>query len=343
MKAVILTKTSRIEDNHMQIKELPFPEPQDSQILIQVLACGVCHTDLDEIEGRLPPPKLPIILGHQIVGRVAKIGPKAGLYKKGDRVGVGWINWACGTCQFCMTGRENLCADFRGTGWHAHGGYAEYTVVDEQFAYPIPAVFTDSQAAPLLCAGAIGYRAVKLTGLRDGQTLGLFGFGASAHIAIQIVRRRYPKSRVFVFSRPGQTDHQALARKLGADWVGATGQDPPQPLHAAIDFTPVWQPVVEAMRVLEKGGRLVINAIRKENRDKESLLHLDYARHLWQEKELKTTANITRADLKEFLPLAAEIPIAPEIREFPLEQANQALTLLKQGKLPAAAVLKIAE
>jgi alcohol dehydrogenase, propanol-preferring len=343
MKALMLTKTAPLKDNILVLKDLPFPDPLGSQILLQVLACGVCHTDLDEIEGRLPPPTLPIIPGHQIVGQVAKIGPQAKIHKKGDRVGVGWIYHACGKCPYCQTGRENLCADFRGTGWHANGGYAEYAVVDERFAYPIPEKFSDVQAAPLLCAGAIGYRALKLTGLINGQSLGLFGFGASAHIVIQIVTHRYPKSRVYAFTRPGQADHQALARNLGAEWVGVTGQNPPSPLHAAIDFTPTWHPVVEALRVLERGGRLVINAIRKEDQDKEVLLKLDYAHHLWREKELKTTANITRADLSEFLPLAAEIPIVPQVQEFPLEQANHALTLLKQGSLHGAAVLKIAE
>jgi len=228
-----------------------------------------------------------------------------------------------------------------GTGCHADGGYAEYTVVSEDFAYPIPSRFTDSSAAPLLCAGAIGYRALRLTGFQDGQVLGLFGFGASAHIVIQIARYKYPDSKVFVFTRSGQKDHQNLASKLGANWVGATGDEPPARLNCAIDFTPAWTPIVEAMRVLDKGGRLVINAIRKEERDKESLLRLDYPTHIWQEKEIKSVANIAKRDAEEFLPLAAEIPIIPEVQEFPLEQASEVLISLKQGNIQGAAVLRV--
>jgi len=228
-----------------------------------------------------------------------------------------------------------------GTGCDANGGYAEYTVVSEDFAYPIPDRFSDSAAAPLLCAGAIGYRALRLTDLRDGQTLGLFGFGASAHIVIQIAKHKYPASKVFVFTRPGQKDHQNLARKLGADWVGATADNPPAKLNRAIDFTPAWTPIVEALRVLEKGGRVVINAIRKEAKDKESLLQLDYSTHVWLEKEMKSVANITKRDAEEFLPLAAEMPIVPEVQEFELEEANEVLISLKRGEIQGAGVLKI--
>ncbi|MCK4722307.1 MAG: alcohol dehydrogenase, partial [Dehalococcoidia bacterium] len=209
------------------------------------------------------------------------------------------------------------------------------------FTYPVPARFTDSQAAPLLCAGAIGYRALRLTSLEDGQVLGLFGFGASAHIVIQVAKYKYPSGRVFVFTRPGQKEHQELAKKLGADWTGTTGETPPAKLNCAIDFTPVWGPIVAALRALENGGRLVINAIRKEEIDKDSLLELDYSGHLWCEKEIKSVANITRQDAREFLPLAAEIPIIPEVQEFKLEEANEALILLKKGKIQGAAVLRI--
>lgn len=340
MKAMVLQETVPVENRPLQMKDLPVPQPGNKQIRVKVTTCGICHTELDEIEGRLHP-KLPVILGHEVVGKVESLGAGAGKFKIGDRVGIAWINSACGKCDFCRDGNENLCPEFRGTGCDANGGYAEYTVVSEDFAYPIPDSFSDSAAAPLLCAGAIGYRALRLTGLRDGRILGLFGFGASAHIVIQIVKHTQPNSRVFVFTRPGQKEHQALAVKLGADWVGSTGEKPPAKINCAIDFTPAWKPIVEALKVLEKAGRIVINAIRKEEKDKDSLLKLDYSAHLWLEKEIKSVANITRADAEEFLPLAAEIPIIPEVQEFDLEQANEALLLLKQGKIQGAGILRM--
>jgi propanol-preferring alcohol dehydrogenase len=341
MKAMVLEKTGPIEKNPLKLVERQIPEPADGQVLVKVSACGVCHTELDEIEGRLRA-ELPIILGHEVVGIVERPGPGATKFKPGERVGIAWINSACGKCDFCRAGYENLCPDFKGTGCDANGGYAQYTTVTEDFAYPIPQSVSDSAAAPLLCAGAIGYRALRLTGLRDGGVLGLFGFGASAHIVVQIVKHRYSASKVFVFTRPNQKSHQALAAKLGADWVGATGDFPPIKLNCAIDFTPAWGPVVRGMEYLERGGRLVINAIRKEQTDIDSLRQLDYSRHLWLEKELKSVANITRADAAEFLPLAAEIPIVPQVQEFDLEQANEALVLLKQGKMQGAGVLRMA-
>jgi len=340
MKAQILKQLSPIENLPLELVELPIPQPKSEEILVKISACGVCHTELDEIEGRLQP-KLPIILGHEIIGRVENLGPGVTKFSIGDRVGIAWIHSACGKCHFCRGGNENLCPEFQGTGCQADGGYAQYTVVSEDFAYLIPDRFTDSQAAPLLCAGAIGYRALKLSTLEDGQILGLFGFGASAHIVIQVAKYKYPNGKVFVFTRPGQKEHQDLAEKLGADWTGATGETPPAKLNCAIDFTPVWRPIVEALRVLEKGGRIVINAIRKEEIDKDSLLELNYSAHLWQEKEIKSVANIARQDAKNFLPLAAEIPIIPEVQEFKLEEANEALVLLKQGKIQGAAVLRI--
>ena len=315
--------------------DLPIPAPGRDQILIKVFVCGMCHTEIDEIEGRLVPPKFPIVLGHEIVGRVQAIGSEVRKFKPGDRVGVAWIHSSCGRCSFCVRGDENLCDDFRATGLHAHGGYAEYTVVSQDFAYPIPQSFTDSQAAPLLCAGVIGYRALRLSGVKSGEVLGLYGFGASAHIAIQVAKHRGCK--VFVFTREGQKDHQDLALKLGADWVGVTGETPPQRLRSAIDFTPVGEPVREALRVLEKGGRVVINAIRKVN----PIPELDYAQLVWHEREIKSVANVARQDALEFLPLAAQIGIRPEVQEFPLEKANEALLLLKQGKMHGAAVLRI--
>jgi propanol-preferring alcohol dehydrogenase len=342
MKAMVLKKTGQVEEKPLEMQDLPTPLPGAQQIRIKISVCGICHTELDEIEGRLGA-KLPIIPGHQIVGTVEALGHGANKFKLGDRAGIAWINSACGRCDFCRHENENLCSEFKGTGCDVNGGYAEYTVVHEDFAYPIPDSLSDSQAAPLLCAGAIGYRALRLTNLRDGQILGLFGFGASAHIVIQIVKYKYPNSRVFVFTRRDQIDHHGLAEKLGADWVGATGDNPPEKLNCAIDTTPAWKPIVEAMRVLEKGGRLVINAIRKEKKDLDWLMNLDYSTHLWLEKELKSVANITRSDAQEFLPLAAKIPIKPEIQEFKLEQANEALTILKKGKIQGAGVLRISE
>jgi len=336
---MVLKRTGPIEEKPLVVEDLPIPQPGPKQVLVKVSACGICHTELDEIEGRLPA-KLPIILGHQIVGTVESLGCDVSRFKLKDRVGIAWINSACGKCSFCQKGKENLCPEFKGTGCDANGGYAQYTVVCEDFAYPIPDRFNDCQAAPLLCAGAIGYRALRLTNLQDGQILGLFGFGASAHIVIQIAKHKSPRCKVFVFTRSGQKEHQSLAEKLGADWVGITGDTPPAKLNCAIDFTPAWKPVIEALRVLEKGGRVVINAIRKEEKDKDSLLELSYPNHLWLEKELKTVANITRCDAEEFLPLAAEIPIVPQVQEFALEQANEALLLLRQGKIQGAGVLR---
>ena len=324
-----------IKDQPLDFVELPVPTPGPEQVLIQISACGVCHTEIDEIEGRLVPPRFPVILGHEIVGRVHSLGPNAYKWGVGDRVGVAWIYSSCCLCEFCQRGNENLCDQFRATGLDANGGYAQYTAVPQDFVYPIPVTFADIQAAPLLCAGVIGYRALRLSGAKQGDVLGLFGFGASAHIAIQIAKHR--GITVFVFTREGQKDHQALARKLGADWVGVTGEEPPRKLRSAIDFTPVGEPVREALRVLEKGGRVVINAIRKIN----PIPELDYAKYVWHEREIKSVANVTRQDAIEFLPLAAQIGVKPEVQEFELKDANRALVLLKQGKIHGAAVLRI--
>lgn len=340
MKAMVLARTGPIENQPLELREVPTPEPGPGEIRIRITACGVCHTELDEIEGRLEA-RLPVIPGHEIVGQVDALGPGASRFQPGRRVGVAWIYSACGVCSRCRAGNENLCTQFRGTGCDADGGYAEYCVVPEDSAYPIPEPFSDVQAAPLLCAGVVGYRALRLTNLQDGRTLGFFGFGASAHILIQVARHKFPAARLFVFTRSGQTEHQEWAKSLGADWAGVTGETPPSPLDAAIDTTPAWTPIVEAMRVLAPGGRLVINAIRKESRDQEALLHLDYPTHLWREKEIKTVANVTRQDAREFLPLAAEIPIQPQVQEFTLEQANEALLFVKQGKTQGAAVLRL--
>ncbi len=319
----------------LDMVEMPQPIPESKQILIKVSTCGICHTELDEIEGRLVPPKFPIVLGHEVVGTVEALGPDVTQFKVGDRVGIAWIHSSCGKCKFCRKGDENLCDEFQATGLHAHGGYAQYTVVSEDFAYPIPESFSDSQAAPLLCAGVIGYRALRLSGIKSGQNLGLFGFGASAHIAIQVAR--YWNCKIFVFTRKEQKDHQQLAKKLGAEWVGATGDTPPEKLDCAIDFTPVGEPVREALRIIEKGGRVVVNAIRKIN----PIPELEYAKYVWYEKELKSVANVARRDALEFLPLAAEIGITPEVQAFDLGRANEALVILKEGRMQGAGILRI--
>jgi propanol-preferring alcohol dehydrogenase len=342
MKAMVLNKLCSLEENKtpLELIDLADPVPGEKEILVKVSACGVCHTELDEIEGRTPPPHLPIVLGHQVVGRVEETGRKAGAFEPGDRVGIAWIYSACGKCKFCLEGNENLCHDFKATGRDANGGYAQYMTVLEDFAYRIPDVFSDLEAAPLLCAGAIGYRSLRLTGLKDGRNLGLTGFGASAHLVLMMAKHKYPESKVFVFARSEKERH--FAKELGAVWAGDTEEESPEKLDCIIDTTPVWKPVVEALKNLEPGGRLVVNAIRKEEVDKEYLLRLDYPTHLWLEKEIKSVANVSRSDVSEFLELAAEIPIRPEVQEFTLEEANKALVELKTRKIRGAKVLRIA-
>jgi propanol-preferring alcohol dehydrogenase len=334
MKAMVLRETASIEKDPLKMEEWPDPVPGPGEVLVRVSTCGLCHTELDEIEGRLKP-KLPVILGHQVIGRVAGLGSGAKRFRLGDRVGIAWIHSACGKCDFCVRGNENLCLDFKGTGCDAHGGYAQYAAIGENYAYFIPERFSDSQAAPLLCAGAIGYRDLRLSGIKRGQTLGLFGFGASAHIVIQVAK--YWGCEVFVFTRGGE--HQNLARRLGASWVGGPEDQPPQKLHSAIDFTPVGETIPRALKLLAKGGRLVLAVIRKRN----PIPPMDYAQHLWDEKEIKSVANITRKDAENFLSLAAEIPVIPEVEEFQLEDANQALILLKQGKIQGSGVLRVGD
>jgi propanol-preferring alcohol dehydrogenase len=341
MKAMVLNQLVSLEQDKtpLELVELPDPVPGEKEILVKVSACGVCHTELDEIEGRTPPPRLPVVLGHQVVGRVAETGRQASAFNVGDRVGIGWIYSSCGTCRFCLAGDENLCADFQATGRDADGGYAQYMTVPEDSAFPIPGLFSDVEAAPLLCAGAIGYRSLRLCNLQDGQNLGLTGFGASAHLVLKMARHRYPNSQVFVFARSPK--ERAFSRELGAVWAGDTADESPEKLACIIDTTPVWKPVVEALKNLEPGGRLVVNAIRKEEVDKDTLLRLDYPTHLWMEKEIKSVANVARRDVSEFLELAAEIPIKPEVQEFRLEEANQALVELKTRKIRGAKVLMV--
>ncbi len=339
MKAWVIDEITEITDNDpLTLIDLPRLEPGDGEVLLQVLCCGVCHTELDEIEGRTAPPELPVVPGHQVVGRVIERGGNVDL-AEGERVGVAWIYSACGECEHCEAGNENLCADFQATGRDANGGYAEYMVVPAAFAYPIPDAIDDAQAAPLLCAGAIGYRSLRLTGLQNGQVLGFTGFGASAHLAIRAAKHQFPESLVYVFAR--SKAQREFAEELGADWTGATEDAPPQKLHALIDTTPVWKPVTEGLKHLAPGGRLVINAIRKESMDTEYLADLDYATQLWEEKEIKSVANVARIDVREFLQVAAEIGIEPEVTEYAFEDANQALRELRSKDNRGAKVLRV--
>ena len=335
MNAMLLRAIASFKENPypLSFAEIAEPKLNEGEVLLRVTRCGVCHTEMDEIEGRTPPPHLPVILGHQVVG-VIEEGEN-----KGQRVGVAWIASACGHCQYCLSGRENLCTEFKATGRDTDGGYAEYMKVRADFVYPIPDSITDSEAAPLLCAGAVGYRALKLCNLQDSQSLGLMGFGGSNHIVLKTARHRFPNSPILVFSR--NPEEREFAISLGAVWAGAIDQNPPQGLDAVIDTTPVWGPVSEALKVLSPGGRLVINAIRKEESDKEVLLKLNYPSQIWMEKEIKSVANVTRADVREFLAVVSEANIKPEYQEYELEDANQALLEMKQGKIRGAKVLRI--
>lgn len=341
MRAMILEKICDLqaEREPLRLVETPIPEPDANEVRIRVTACGVCHTELDEIEGRTPPPELPMILGHQAVGMIDKCGQNIDPGRIGERVGVAWIFSACGKCRWCRQGLENLCPDFKATGRDANGGYAEYMVVPADFAHFIPANFKDAEAAPLLCAGAIGYRSLNLAKLVSGGPLGLTGFGASAHLVLKLVQKKYPDVPVYVFARSHKEQHFAL--ELGADWAGGTESEPPEFLESIIDTTPAWLPIVSAMRHLMPGGRLVINAIRKESFDRHLLAKIDYPQDLWLEKEIKSVANVTRQDVSEFLQLAAEIPLHPTYEEFPLDAANTALLELKERKIRGAKVLRV--
>lgn len=343
MRAMLLETICSMADNPHPLKMavLPDPVPAENEVLIRVSVCGVCHTELDEIEGRTPPPKLPVVPGHQVVGRIVHCGSNVTEFEVGERAGVAWIYSACGLCSYCERGEENLCGQFQATGRDKHGGYAEFMTVPAAFAYRIPSGLTDKEAAPLLCAGAVGYRSLRLTGLKDGENLGLTGFGASAHLVLKLVRYQFPSSKIFVFA-PNAAERK-FALELGASWAGDSTGLAPEKLHAVIDTTPVWRPLIEALKNLEPGGRLVINAIRKENIDKEALLRLEYPSHLWLEKEIKTVANVTRRDVREFLELADKIPIKPEVQEYELIDANQALLDMKEKHIRGAKILVISE
>jgi propanol-preferring alcohol dehydrogenase len=341
MKSMLLREIASLAQNQtpLSFEEIPKPEVSDGEILLRVTRCGVCHTELDEIEGRTPP-HLPVVLGHQVVGIVEKIADaREHPLHIGQRVGVAWIASACGKCQHCLAGNENLCAEFKATGRDVNGGYAEYMKVRAEFVHPIPDSLTDSEAAPLLCAGAVGYRALKLCNLHDGQSLGLMGFGGSNHLVLKIAKHKFPNSSILVFSR-NQSERE-FALSLGASWAGAIDASPPEGLDAAIDTTPVWGPISEALKALNPGGRVVVNAIRKEESDKEALMKLDYPSQLWMEKEIKSVANVTRRDVREFLQLAAEANIKPEFQEYELKEANRALLEIKQGGIRGAKILRL--
>ena len=335
MKAMLLREIAPLEQkpNPLSFEDTDDPNLDEGEILLRVTRCGVCHTELDEIEGRTPPPHLPVVLGHQVVGVIVEGA------NKGQRVGVAWIASACGRCQHCLAGNENLCAEFKATGRDANGGYAEYMKIRADFVHPIPDRLADSEAAPLLCAGAVGYRALRLSNLNDGQVLGLMGFGGSNHIVLKTAKYLYPNAPVFVFSRNPQ--EREFARSLEADWTGAIDEKPPDSMDAVVDTTPVWLPITEALKNLNPGGRVVINAIRKIEADKKVLLDLDYSSQLWMEKEVKSVANVTRKDVSGFLKLATEAGIKPEYQEYNLKDANQALRDLTQGKIRGAKVLVI--
>jgi len=330
MRAWVLDRQAPASQSPLRLVQLPDPEPGPGEVGLRVLACGVCHTDLHIVQGDLPLMRSPLIPGHQIVGRIEKVGAGVDASRVGSRVGITWLSSACGRCQWCLSSRENLCEQARFTGYHVDGGFAEIAVAPAAAAYPLPGSFDDVQAAPLLCAGVIGYRSYRLCQVEPGQRLGLFGFGASAHLTLQIAR--HYGCEVYVFSR-GQA-HRKLALDLGAAWAGQTGEQPPAKLHAAITFAPVGSVVAEALAVLERGGTVAINAIHLD-----SIPELDYGRHLYWERTLRSVTNLTSTDAQEFLELAGRLRPRTIVRAFPLHQANQVLALMADSKLRAAAAL----
>jgi propanol-preferring alcohol dehydrogenase len=337
MKAMLLNHLAPMDENSepLMLADIPRPQAVRDEVLIRISACGVCHTELDEIEGRTPPPRLPVVPGHEVIGRVIELGEKASRLAIGDRVGVGWIFESSGGDD------ENISDQFVATGRDVNGGYAEFMTIRERYAHRIPDCFDDYEAAPLLCAGSVGFRALKLAELTDGEVLGLTGFGGSNHLVLQMVQYLYPKSPVYVFAR--SVEEQQFAISLGASWAGDTGDLPPQPPHAVIDTTPAWFPVISALKCLRPGGRLVINAIRKENKDKALMATIDYADHLWKEKTLRTVANVTGDDISTFLGIAAKGGIRPDVQIYRLEEANRALRELRIGNIRGAKVLTIGD
>jgi propanol-preferring alcohol dehydrogenase len=330
MKAMVLSRTGDVSGNRLELRECAVPEPGPGQVLVKIHVCGVCRTDLHVVEGELPDITLPVIPGHEAVGTVARVGRNVRNLREGDRVGIAWLQGTCGACEFCVSGRENLCEAARFTGYQADGGYAEYAVAPERFAYPIPPVFGDDEAAPLLCAGIIGYRALRLSGIKPGQRLGLYGFGASAHITIQIAR--HWGCSVYVSSL--KTEHQQLAKQLGAVWVGGSTDMPPDKLHGSIIFAPAGELVPPALRALERGGTLALAGIHMS-----PIPTLDYDREVFGERVIRSVTANTKQDGLDLLREAAAIPITPHTVRFPLEDANKALQALKAGSFQGAAVL----
>ena len=327
MRAMLLEAPGR----PLRESEVAVPKPAPRQVLLRVLACAVCRTDLHVIDGDLPEPKLPLIPGHEIIGAVAEAGPEAERWAAGQRVGVPWLGWSCGSCGYCRAGRENLCDRARFTGYQIDGGYAEYTVADERFCFEIPSGYTDLQAAPLLCAGLIGYRSLVAAG--DAETLGLYGFGAAAHIVIQVARHQ--GRRVFAFTRPGDAEGQRFARALGAEWAGGSDADPPEPLQGAIIFAPVGALVPAALRAVKKGGTVVCAGIHMSD-----IPAFPYG-ILWGERVIRSVANLTRRDGEEFLKLAPLVPVRTSVEPYPLARANEALDALRTGRVRGAAVLDL--
>lgn len=328
MRAMVLER----QGEPLHLAELSDPEPGPGQVLLSVAACGVCRTDLHIVDGELREPKLPLVLGHQIVGTVSGMGEGVDRFAVGDRVGVPWLGWTCGECRYCTSGRENLCDRARFTGYDIDGGYAELAVADERFCFPIPPNFSDEAAAPLLCAGLIGYRAMRLVG--DAERLGFYGFGASAHILCQLAVHQ--GRRVFVFTREGDEEGQRFARDLGAEWAGASGEAPPEELDGAIVFAPIGSLMTAALRVSAKGARIISAGIHMSD-----IPSFPYE-ELWGERTLGSVANLTRRDGEEFLDLAPQVPVRTEVTVHPLEEANEAIDSIRSGSLKGAAVLRMA-
>lgn len=328
---MVLEKPAPVEQDPLAARDWPLPEPGEREVRVRVSCCGLCHTDLHCVEGDLKLPRLPIIPGHQVVGMVEAVGKGVTAFREGDRVGVPWLYSTCGRCFYCTRGEENLCENARFTGLHANGGYAEAMVVRENFAYPLPESFSDRAAAPLLCAGVIGYRAYRLSSVQRGERLGLYGFGASAHLVLQFAR--HLGCEVYVFTRAAA--HQELARQLGAAWVGRAGDEIPGPLDAAILFAPLGALVLDALRCVRRGGTVALAGITMSD-----LPQLPYEL-LYEERVLRSVANSTRQDVREFLDLAAEVPVRTETEAFPLADVNQALGKLKQSKIRGAGVLQV--
>jgi propanol-preferring alcohol dehydrogenase len=339
VKAFAITRIVDLstEKRPLEMIEAERREPSSHEVLVKVTCCGVCHTELDEIEGRTPPSAFPKIPGHQVVGIVEETGANVTRFVAGDRVGIGWIYESCGKCEYCKAGLENLCHEFRGTGRDSDGGYAEYITINEKYAFALPDVLDDISVAPLLCAGAIGYRALRLTQLKNGQSLGLTGFGASGHLVLKMVRALFPDSKIYVFAR--SSEEQTLAMQLGATWAGNFEDKQPTLVNAIIDTTPVWKPALDSLLHLKPGGRLVINAIRKEDADKTALQKISYEDHLWMEKEIRSVANITRKDVEEFISLAARMEIVPEVEVYDFMDANRAIADLRHKHVKGAKVL----